>query len=131
MQLQAQDEVGQIHELQADVSVMHRRNGATVQTYEAVSAGSTIEYSSRKNMRMFRVYSIRFSPEHQRADSVIIESYRNGKLLLVSTPRVNNFPDRISVVDDYVIMNEDQVKFIVLLQGSSTPKEWSFFINFK
>ena len=126
--LAAQD----VDPLKARLSIMHRRDGGSAQSYDEISKGDTIEYPSRNRHEMFRVYSVYLLGKRPRVTKVIVESYKNNKLLSATEPRFNDHGPRISFVDGYISTKEDLVKVRLLFEStnSTTSNEWHYFVNF-
>jgi hypothetical protein len=132
LSVHAQESVDNLsNEIHADITIMHRRMGATAIVYEKVANGTTIVYPWRNKIETFRVYSIRFKPNQYKVDSVVIESYKKKRLLQSATPRVTSLTERISIVDGYISTKEDRVKLRIFLNMDEGTKEWTCYVNFK
>ncbi len=127
--LAAQD----VDQLRARLTIMHRRDGGTAQFFEDISNGGTIEYPSRNRHEMFRVYSVYLLGKRPRVTKVVIESYKNDKLLSTATPRFNDLGTHVSFVDGYISTKEDKVKVRLLFESSddTSTEEWFYLVDFK
>ncbi|MEQ9415480.1 MAG: hypothetical protein RIF39_16710 [Cyclobacteriaceae bacterium] len=118
-------------DLQANITIMHRRSGATAITYDTVANGQTINYPLRNKEERFRVYSIDFIESQPRVDQIIVESYKNNRLLSTINPRPENRGNKLSFYDGYISGKENKVKVRLLFNREGEQKEWIFFVRFK
>ncbi|MFZ1806494.1 MAG: hypothetical protein WAU36_04705 [Cyclobacteriaceae bacterium] len=117
--------------LQANITIMHRRSGATAISYDTIAIGQTINYPLRNKAETYRVYSVNFIGSNPRVDQIILESYKNKKLLSTFHPRPENMGNRLSFYDGYISTKENKVKVRLIFDTEGEKREWTFWVKFK
>ena len=120
-----------LDDLEANITIMHRRSGATAISYDTISNGQAISYPLRNKAETYRAYSVNFIERNPHVDQIILESYKNKKLLSTFHPRAENRGNRLSFYDGYISTKENKVKVKLIFETEGEKREWTFWVKFK
>lgn len=114
----------------ATLSLMYRRSGHTALAYDTITSGETVSFYKRDGNPFFRVYQMRFMGPYK-TRKITVESYKNGKLLKSTVPRIGtNIGNRLTFNDTYVSEDEDSAKVIMdLVSQSGEGRRFIFYIT--
>lgn len=104
---------GQKVTLKFDLSLMYRKSGETVLSYNNVSSGDTVHYYKRWMNPYFRVYNFKFNQDSIVAGQMTVESYLVDSLLKTTDLRPLSINNSTQYVDTYVEKTESLVKITV------------------
>lgn len=112
-----------------NLSIMHRKSGNTLKTYDSLQSDSTIHYYTSGFNPYFRVYSFKILKKGIAIDRVEIESWTDKGNELHKIQRLNTMNSRIQFVDQYLNKEEARVILNIYYTKESSSEQFNFRIN--
>lgn len=112
-----------------NLSIMHRKSGNTLETYDSLQSDTTIHYFTSGFNPYFRVYSFKILKKGVTIDRVEIESWTDKGKELHKIKRLTTMNSRIQFVDQYLNKEEKRLIVNIYYTKESSSEQFNFRIN--
>lgn len=112
-----------------NLSIMHRKSGNTLKTYDSLQSDSTIHYYTSGFNPYFRVYSLKILKKDVAIDWVEIESWTDKEKEFYKIERLTTMNNRVQFVDQYLNKEETRIVLNIYYTKESSSEQFNFRIN--
>ncbi len=112
-----------------NLSIMHRKSGNTLETYDSLQSDSIIHYYKSGFNPYFRVYSFKILKKDVAIDWVEIESWIDKEKKSHKIQRLTTLNNRVQFVDQYLNKEETRVVLNIYYTKESSSEQFNFRIN--